>query len=587
MARLVRTGQITSIPRKNFLAGAAVTLAAAGCGGGTFSPGGDSSTGGRMEIEIIWPERQEGTRVIPLAAQSMVFKIYPQEEPWTGKILTGSSNRPSSGKSVIQLNQLPECKVKVEVFAHPGADGAGVPLGVATQMVTMTPTTPKVTVNFKMSSTVASIEIQDQLGQIEVIQSLTKTIVPSAFNAAGELLLLFPPPQNWKFSIGNTSYATVDSSGTITGLKDGTTTLTVQAVEPSGAGYPVVVKQRTYTLKVVSSRVAILGKPKPNADGSQDPPGLYWQSLNSDARQLLVRTTGDHYAVHINPEQTKILFLAKVVHADRTDTRAGAYVINVDGTGLKNILPQSANWSRWYTSCFMKGGNIATAAVPDGSNATSGIYICNDDGSNFRMLHQIDSVEGLVSTPQGEDAYVFGHHEWEYKVNDEIRRLPVTTWWLVDDVRIYSPAQIELYIRDRPNVPSVFQYHVVKDMYIPIVLDVAHWIARCEPITKYGVNQLEYGRSAFWEYKFDDSTEPDTKYVELTCETSEVRGSDPRSCVTRDGRVIALMDMQSSTLGMTNPDVLYLYDGVRKSVTATEASKNWNMIDEFALVNLS
>jgi hypothetical protein len=30
-----------------------------------------------------------------------------------------------------------------------------------------------------------------------------------------------------------------------------------------------------------------------------------------------------------------------------------------------------------------------------------------------------------------------------------------------------------------------------------------------------------------------------------------------------------------------------LYDGVRKSVTATEASKNWNMIDEFALVNLS
>ena len=587
MARLIRTGANKAIPRKNFLAGAAMTVAAAGCGGGTFNSGGDSASGGRMAIEIIWPNRGPSTRVIPLAAESMVFNIFPQEEPWIGKELTGTSNRPANGKSIIVLKELPECKMRVEVLAYPEPNGNGIPLGIATQVVTLSATKPTVTVNFQMASTVTRLEIQDNLTEIEIIESLKKRIVPSAFNAAGELLLLFPPPQNWKFSVGNSSIAAVDSSGNVTGIKDGTTTLTIQAVEPNGAGNPVVVKQRVYPLKVVSSRVAILGTPKPNPDGSQDPPGLYWQSLTSDARQLLVRTTGDNYVVHINPEQTKLLFIAKVVHADRTDSQPFAYVVNVDGSGLKSIMPQSDNWSLWYMSCYMKDGYIATTAVPDGSNTTSGIYICNDDGSDFRLLHQIDSVEGLVATPQGEDAYVFGHHEWEYKVNDEIRKLPVTTWWLVDDVRIWSPAQVENYFRSLPNLPVIDRYYVVKDMYRPIVLDVAHWIALCEPLTKWGVNQLEYGRSAYWEYKHDDSTEPDTKYVELLCESSEVRGSNPRSCVTRDGRVIGIMDMQSPSLGMTNPDVLYLYNGVASSVTATEAAKNWTSIVSFAVVNQS
>jgi hypothetical protein len=279
--------------------------------------------------------------------------------------------------------------MRVEVLAYPEPDGSGTPLGIATQVVTLSASKPTVTVNFQMSSTVARLEIQDDMTEIEVIQSLTKRIVPSAFNAAGELLLLFPPPQNWKFSVGNASIASVDASGNVTGIKAGTTTLTIQAVEPNGAGNPVVVKQRVYPLKVVSSRVAILGTPKPNPDGSQDPPGLYWQSLTSDARQLLVRTTGDNYVVHINPEQTKLLFVAKVVHADRTDSRSRAYIINTDGTGLRQIMPQSDNWSRWYMSCYMKGGFVATAAIPDGTNDTSGIYVCNDDGSDFRLLHQI------------------------------------------------------------------------------------------------------------------------------------------------------------------------------------------------------
>jgi hypothetical protein len=362
--------------------------------------------------------------------------------------------------------------------------------------------------------------------------------------------------------------------------------LTVQAVEPSGAGYPVVVKQRTYTLKVISSRVAILGKPKPNADGSQDPPGLYWQSLNSDARQLLVRTTGDHYAVHINPEQTKILFLAKVVHADRTDTRAGAYVINVDGTGLKNIMPQSASWQKWWTCSFMKAGYIATSASLDGTNSTSGVYLCKDDGSEFQLLHQLDNVGWVVSSPQGEDAYVYGTHNWVYNEGEEPIRL--TTFWLADDVKIWSPIQgVPI---NKPNGTSTFA--VPRYIYDPIILEVnentVHWIALSEPVTQWP-DIVTYGRRAFWEYKLDTSTKPETYEIEILCETSDVRNSQPspRFCVSRDGRYIGLMDMQSQSLGMTNPDVLYIFSRTANTATATEAAKNWSTIETFAVANLS
>jgi hypothetical protein len=581
MARLVRTGDEGVIPRKNFLAGAAITLAAAGCGGGAFTTDSNPGTSGRLAIEIIWPERGPTTRVIPLAAASMVFTIYPQEEPWTGKVLTGITNRPANGKSVLVLNELPECKLRVEVLAYPGPDGTGAPLGIATQMVTLTVQNPKMTVNFKMSSTVASIEIQENLTQIEVIQSLTTQIVPSAFNASGELLLLFPPPQNWKFIIGNPSLASIDSSGKIKGLKDGTTTLTVQAVEPNGAGEPVVVKQRVYSLKIISSRVAILGTPKPNPDGSQDAPGLYWQSLTSDARQLLVRTTGDHYVVHINPEQTKLLFIARVVHADRTDTQPHAYVINVDGSGLTHILKEADSWVKFSTACYFKSGVIAATGSPDGSNALSGVYTCSDDGGSLQLLHQMDDAGWMASTPSGDDGYVYGTADWLYGVVDGIRKYArFTTWWLADEQHVWRPAQGETYYNSRQDrrIPVV-----VQGMYDPIILGVDLWISLCEPIRRVATDVVVYGHRAFWEYEFDS-----IKTISLVCETSEVRGrQSPRFSVTRNGRYIGLMDMQSPTLGLTNPDVLYLLDREAYDATATDAAKNWLRIENFAIANIA
>jgi len=565
MARLVRTGDEGVIPRKNFLAGAAITLAAAGCGGGSFTTDNNPGTSGRLAIEIIWPDRGPSTRVIPLAAASMVFTIYPQEEPWTGKVLTGITNRPANGKSVLVLNELPECKLRVEVLAYPEPDGTGAPLGIATQMVTLTVQNPKMTVNFKMSSTVASIEIQENRTQIEVIQSLTTQIVPSAFNASGELLLLFPPPQNWKFTIGNPTLASIESSGKIKGLKDGTTTLTVQAVEPNGSGEPVVVKQRVYPLKIVSSRVAILGTPQPNQDGSQDPPGLYWQSLTSDARQLLVRTTGDHYVVHINPEQTKLLFIARVVHADRTDTQPHAYVINVDGSGLTIIMQQSVTWSRWSTSCFMSNGIVATAAMPDGTNETSGIYYCNDDGSNFHQVYPLHDVSWMAINSHSNIVCAYGRPN---RRNDDGSYTSPIGWYRWGN-----------YGFDGETFPFWDWLGLVRadNIYDPILVDNL-CIALCEPYTDSD-GGLQYNRRAFWKGVIG------TEMSELVCETSEVVGQSPRFSVTRDGEVVGLMDMQSPRLGMPNPNVLYGYIVETGEVVETNTAQNWSNITAFAIPN--
>lgn len=583
MARLVRTGDEGVIPRKNFLAGAAITLAAAGCGGGAFTTDSDPGTSGRLAIEIIWPERGPTTRVIPLAAASMVFTIYPQEEPWTGKVLTGITNRPANGKSVLVLNELPECKLRVEVLAYPGPDGTGAPLGIATQMVTLTVQNPKMTVNFKMSSTVASIEIQENLTQIEVIQSLTTQIVPSAFNASGELLLLFPPPQNWKFIIGNPSLATIDSSGKIKGLKDGTTTLTVQAVEPNGAGEPVVVKQRVYSLKIISSRVAILGTPKPNPDGSQDPPGLYWQSLTSDARQLLVRTTGDHYVVHINPEQTKLLFIARVVHADRTDTQPHAYVINVDGTGLTHILKEADSWVRFGTACFVAEGIVLCTGSPDGSNERSGVYSCSDDGSGVTMQSSMFNAGWMAATASGDGVFVYGRARPDLDGDPFKSPYDVVTWWYTSSTpnSDWIAAQGKTYLVEDSNGDTKFAYAVMKGMYDPIVIKLGHWIALGEPVTSNYLDKfVTFGRRAFWQKEGDQ--------LSVVCETNEVVGrQSPRFSVTRDGEVVGLMDMQSPRLGMPNPKVLYGYIVETGEVVETKAAQNWNNITAFALPNQS
>jgi len=533
-----------------------------------------------MEIEIIWPERDPDTRVIPLAAESMVFTVVAQEFPWTGRTLIGKTNRPASGRSVLRLEQLPECKLKVDVAAHPRADGAGAPLGVASQMVPLSVKTPRVTVNFKMTSTVDRIEIQENRTEIEVLQDIPFPVVPSAYNAEDEALLLFPPPRNWVFKMGNTSIATVDAAGNVKGIKPGSTTLSIEAVEPDGNGVMLVVKQRTFTLRVTGGQMAVLGRPKPNANGSQDPPGLYWQSLTSGARSLLVRTTGEHRDVQINPENTRMLFTGKVVHADRTDTDWTVYVVNFDGTGLRPILQDAIRWPTFKRACYMAAGNIAVIGSPDAGNSRRGVYLCNDDGSNLRLAQQMDGVDWMEPTPSGEEVFIFGTRDW--KIGPESFRF--NTFWLLDDVQFYGPVHSSYqsfpFESGKSSVPLVSNW-----IWNPIVLSDEHWIASSEPILEGGLKPVR-GHRAFWEFKMVQQGTNKYQDISLVCETSEVRGTSPLFNVSRDGRTLSLMFMQSQRLRMPNPDTVYLYDLASRAATPTAVATHWNWIASFALANL-
>jgi hypothetical protein len=341
-------------------------------------------------------------------------------------------------------------------------------------------------------------------------------------------------------------------------------------------------------VNVETSRVAILGTPKPNPDGSQDPPGLYWQSLTSDARQLLVRTTGDHYVVHINPEQTKLLFIAKVVHADRTDTQPHAYVINVDGTGLTHILKEADSWAKFSTACYLAGGIVGACGSPDGGNELSGLYICNDDGSNLHLIKKVPDVTWMTSTPDGKRPWTYG----------TVKRLPRNdpgwevgqAWgeWSSLDYQLPNEVPLDwfiLYEVYTSNGGSHGKYAYRKDMYDPILCNGL--IALCEPVVEhdYG-NQstrtsgyVKYGRRAFWIWK-------DNIIPKLLWETSEVVGrKSPRFSVFRNGEVVGLMDMQCPRLGMPNPNVLYGYIVETGEVVETKAAQNWSNITNFALPN--
>jgi hypothetical protein len=165
----------------------------------------------------------------------------------------------------------------------------------------------------------------------------------------------------------------------------------------------------------------------------------------------------------------------------------------------------------------------------------------------------------------------------------------VSTFWWVDDEKIYGPAQaITYFLRyNKDRVPVDITPAVIRNMYDPIVLNVNHWIARCEPITDWDVGNVKYGQVAFWEYEID-STDDNKADVTFFCGITDLhpRRNSPRFSVTRDGIYVGVMDMQSTAIGMTDPDTLYLYDRSRSSVTETKATKNWSTISNFALMNI-
>ena len=247
--------------RRDFLralSGGALALASgsllAGCGGagnssgstgkagaapsGTTAPGGTTAppaiTGSaRATVHITWPKPKTAgsvrSRLIPAASNAIKIDIKNGATPVASAVIATPS--PSH-----TFDALPVGSLTVICTAYPDATAAGVAQAVGTgTLVTQAGQTAALTVT--MDSTVDHLSIAPVTAPVSV--GATTQLAVTAYDAAGAIVLLSPSKLQWQSS--DTSVATVDGSGVVTGMANGTAGITVTDAESQKTSSPVTV----------------------------------------------------------------------------------------------------------------------------------------------------------------------------------------------------------------------------------------------------------------------------------------------------------------------------------------------------------
>ena len=234
--------QASNISRRAFLralSGGAFVLASgsllAGCGGagnssgstgkagaapsGTTAPGGTTAppaiTGSaRATVHITWPKPKTAgsvrSRLIPAASNAIKIDIKNGATPVASAVIATPS--PSH-----TFDALPVGSLTVICTAYPDATAAGVAqaTGVGT-LVTQAGQTATLTVT--MDSTVDHLSIAPVTAPVSV--GATTQLAVTAYDASGAIVLV--SPSKFKWSSDTPSVATVDGSGVVTGIANGT-----------------------------------------------------------------------------------------------------------------------------------------------------------------------------------------------------------------------------------------------------------------------------------------------------------------------------------------------------------------------------
>ena len=212
--------------KKTILAGlliAVLCLATGlGCGGGSGGgPQGATKSPGSLQFDILWPTR---SRVIPAASQSLVIQVTSGTQAPIKKVIP----RPPAGTntSSVRFDSLTPGITTVEVDAFPNPDGTGtiqatggVTVAIVSGVITQTTIDP--------TSTVAVLDLVPSL--LVTIPARTTQMIVSPKNAVDALVLVAPSSLMWSSSAPTT--ATVDSSGLVTAIALGTSTVRVVDTE--------------------------------------------------------------------------------------------------------------------------------------------------------------------------------------------------------------------------------------------------------------------------------------------------------------------------------------------------------------------
>lgn len=202
----------------SFSKGIAAILVASsvGCAGSSV----DGTASGQATMSITWPER---TRVIPVAANSITVTF------WKGTTVVSTKTvaRPTVGnQSTVSFTSLASGTYTVVAQAFPNANGTGTAQASASQSVAISSgaTTP---LEITMASTIASLTATMTTAGILVGSSAPITV--TAIDANGATVLT--SASTITYGSSNTSVATVDTSGVVTGVATGTATITVTETE--------------------------------------------------------------------------------------------------------------------------------------------------------------------------------------------------------------------------------------------------------------------------------------------------------------------------------------------------------------------
>lgn len=273
--RTSRTGQILL---SLLLAPVLMTLLLSGCGSGSGSGGGTSSSSperdtgvlvtplppatGKATFTVLWPQEERGgsaaaaSRLVPTLSRSIQVVVREATAAGGEHVTTQVLNRPTdSSASTATLDPLPTGDLVVTATAFPESGAAGVPLATATApLLVRANETTKITVT--LASTIERLELSP--AEPSVLAGQTATLIATARNAAGEIVLTAPDTITWSSSATET--ATIDGRGILSGVLPGRATITAIETE-SGKSAQVGVAVTSNALVSISPSSSVTLSP--------------------------------------------------------------------------------------------------------------------------------------------------------------------------------------------------------------------------------------------------------------------------------------------------------------------------------------
>ena len=174
------------------------------------------SRAGQVSLTVMWPLR---TRLIPAASNSIQVSLNRGSTTLLTQLLT----RPTTGNtSSVSFTNVAPGNYSLAAVAYPNVNGSGIAQAQgASALTVIAGQTVPVTVN--MASTIASLTLTPN--PLTLGAGTTYPLTPTAKDSANNIVLLTAGKLTW--SSNNTNAATVDATGVVTCLGNGSATITV------------------------------------------------------------------------------------------------------------------------------------------------------------------------------------------------------------------------------------------------------------------------------------------------------------------------------------------------------------------------